>query len=109
MNAYTPGPWEVGNLDRNGQRVVRGEIEVCTCWHHCVGSLEEQMEANARLIAAAPDDTVSLACAFAWDVGAGNRLEMTPEEFDECIEIRFAPEIEQLKKDVKPNPILVTP
>lgn len=52
---FTPGPWEVGDVDRNGQRIVRGEhIEVATCWHHSVGSIEKQMEANARLIAAAP-------------------------------------------------------
>lgn len=55
MSAHTPGPWEVGDLDRNGQRVVRGEMEVATCWHHCLGPLEPVMEANARLIAAAPD------------------------------------------------------
>lgn len=53
---HTPGPWEVGELDHNGQRIVRGEhIEICTCWHHSVGSIEKEMEANARLIAAAPD------------------------------------------------------
>ena len=53
---HTPGPWEVGCLDHAGQRIVRGEhIEICTCWHHSVGSIEKEMEANARLIAAAPD------------------------------------------------------
>jgi hypothetical protein len=56
MSAHTPGPWATDYLDRNGQRVVRGEhIEICTCWHHSVGSIEREMEANARLIAAAPD------------------------------------------------------
>ena len=54
--AHTPGPWEVAYLDHNGQRVVRAEhIEVCTCWHHSVGSIEKEMEVNARLIAAAPE------------------------------------------------------
>lgn len=75
-------------------------------------ALGQEAERLARLNIAmrvAMDDTVSLACAFAWDLGAGNRLEMTPEEFEECIKIRFAPEIEQLKKDVKPNPFLVKP
>lgn len=53
--AWTPGPWEIAEDDRNGQAVVRGEhTEVATCWHHCVGSLEKQMRANANLIAAAP-------------------------------------------------------
>jgi hypothetical protein len=42
-------------LDHAGQRVVRNEdIEICTCWHHSVGSIEREMEANAALIAAAP-------------------------------------------------------
>jgi hypothetical protein len=53
---HTPGPWELGDLDKNGQRIVRSEhIEICTCWHHCVRSIEREMEGNARLIAAAPD------------------------------------------------------
>lgn len=60
--------------------------------------LGQEAERLARLNIAmrvAMDDTVSLACAFAWDVGAGNRLEMTPEEFDECIKIRFGPSVVQ--------------
>jgi hypothetical protein len=53
---HTPGPWCVGDLDQHGQRIVRQEhIEIATCWHHSVGSIEQEMEANARLIAAAPD------------------------------------------------------
>lgn len=52
---HTPGPWMVGDLDHAGQRMVSGEhIEICTCWHHGVASIEREMEANARLIAAAP-------------------------------------------------------
>src|SRR5579863_9751596 len=44
---HTEGPWEVGDLDKNGQRIVRAEhIEIATCWHHCVGSIEKEMEAN---------------------------------------------------------------
>lgn len=63
---HTPGSWSLGDLDHNGQRVVRAEhIEVATCWHHCVGGLEAQMEANARLIAASPD----LLEALDWLVG----------------------------------------
>lgn len=53
---HTPGPWEIAEDDIHGQAVVRGEhTEIATCWHHCVGSLEIEMRANARLIAAAPD------------------------------------------------------
>jgi len=54
--SYTPGPWTVAYRDTNGQAVVKAEhIEVATCWHHCVGAIEKEMEVNARLIAAAPD------------------------------------------------------
>lgn len=53
---HTPGPWCVSEDDASGQAVVRGEhIEIATCWHHCVGSIEIEMRANARLVAAAPD------------------------------------------------------
>lgn len=53
---HTPGPWGVAYLDSNGQAVVKAEhIEIATCWHHCVESIEKEMHANARLIAAAPD------------------------------------------------------
>lgn len=53
--AFTHGPWFVTDDDSVGQAVVRNaDIEVCTCWHHCVGSIEKEMRANARLIAAAP-------------------------------------------------------
>ena len=53
---HTPGPWRVAYLDCNGQSVVMSEhIEIATCWHHSVGSIEKEMHANARLIAAAPD------------------------------------------------------
>jgi hypothetical protein len=56
LGTHTPGPWALGERDENDQRIVRSEhIEICTCWHHCVGNIERQMEANARLIAAAPD------------------------------------------------------
>lgn len=62
--------------------------------------LGQEAERLARLnialhtaLRTALDDTASWACAFAWDVGAGNRLEMTPEEFDECIKVRFGPSV----------------
>jgi len=49
----TPGPWEVDYLDKNGQRVIRQEhIEIATFWHHSVGSIEKEMEANAALVVA---------------------------------------------------------
>jgi hypothetical protein len=55
MAKHSPGPWVVGRLDRHGQRMVESDwIEIATCWHHSVGSIEQEMEANARLIAASP-------------------------------------------------------
>lgn len=60
---------------------------------HALGSEAERLARVNLAVKVALDDTVSLACAFAWDVGAGNRIEMTPEEFDECIKIRFAPSV----------------
>ena len=74
--------------------------------------LGQEAERLARLNIAmrvAMDDTVSLACAFAWDIGAGNRLEMTPEEFDECIKIRFGPSVVAQAGKGFSEPKLVTP
>jgi hypothetical protein len=66
VSAHTPGPWMTSEHDANGQRIVRGEhIEVATCWHHSVGSIEKEMEANAALIAAAPDMLAALEQALA--------------------------------------------
>lgn len=54
--AGTDGPWHEAYDDDNGQAVVSGEhTEICTCWHHSVGSIEKQMHANARRIARLPD------------------------------------------------------
>jgi len=64
---HTPGPWREAYNDENGQAVVSGEnSEIATCWHHCVGALEQQMRANARLIAAAPDLLRELADLVDW-------------------------------------------
>lgn len=75
LSEATPGPWREAYLDQNDQRVVRAaHFEICTCWHHCVGSIENEMEANARLVALAPDLAAALieaekALAYfsAWD------------------------------------------
>ncbi len=64
---HTPGPWSPAYLDHAGQRVVKGEhIEICTCWHHSVMSIEKEMEANARIIAAAPDMFEALDRSLSW-------------------------------------------
>ena len=57
----TPGPWCIGELDNNGQRIINGpEIELATLWHHCVGSIEKEMEANAAFIVEACNNYESL-------------------------------------------------
>lgn len=65
---HTKGPWEIGYKDNADQAVIwgKGAQEVCTCWHHCVKSLEIEMEANARLIAAAPELYEWLKIATEW-------------------------------------------
>ena len=60
---------------------------------HALGQEAERLGRVNLAIRQAMDDTVSLACAFAWDVGAGNRLELTNEEFEESIKIRFGPSV----------------
>lgn len=56
MTKHTPGPWAVGAGNVNAEATVDAEhTQVCTCHHHCVGSIEKEMHANAALIAAAPD------------------------------------------------------
>ena len=71
----TPGPWEVDYLDKNGQRVIWQEhIEIATLWHHSVGSIEKEMEANAALVVAmrnALPDLLDLATASLAREGEG--------------------------------------
>lgn len=77
---HTPGPWRVGDLNRNGERVVLAEhIEICTCWHHCVSSIEAEMEINARLIAAAPEMYETLLTIADFAVGHGDVCEIIAE------------------------------
>ncbi len=56
MSDHTPGPWSVGRLDLNEQRKIFGsshELVATAAWE--LDSQHPTMEANARLIAAAPD------------------------------------------------------
>ena len=89
MNAerkWMPGPWEIGDLDAAGQRMVRQEhLEICTCWHHGVGSIEKEMEANARLIAAAPDMYEALKAA-----GNSAGFQYMPAETREKIDVALS-------------------
>lgn len=53
---HTKAPWRVDGVDNCAQPIVSAEhFEIATCWHHGVGSIEQEAHANAHLIAAAPD------------------------------------------------------
>ncbi len=62
MITHIPGSWGIGGLDRHEQRTVIDEDGsiVCVCCHECVTSKVPQMEANAKLIAMAPELLSSL-------------------------------------------------
>ena len=85
---WTPGDWASDYLDQNGQRVVSGQhIEICTCWHHSVGSIEKEMEANAHLIAAAPELAEAVRAALAISdkyVGDEGRTAECQAVYDQC-------------------------
>lgn len=56
VNEATPGPWYVGEDDRNEQATVYGDNGrfVALCPHECVGAIIPEMRANAALIADVP-------------------------------------------------------
>ncbi len=63
--AATPGPWETQGLDKAGQAIVGNKyIELFTCWHHSVGSIEKEMRSNATFIALANPATILELCAL---------------------------------------------
>lgn len=63
--AATPGPWETQGLDKAGQAIVGNkDIELFTCWHHSVGSIEKEMRSNAEFIALANPATILELCAL---------------------------------------------
>ena len=88
MSEHTPGPWET---DRNNVH----SAQIATI-HHCLNNdwvevwspnafaaSEEEMEANARLIAAAPDLLEALQAALEYDyhaAAAGSARQMVIEE-----------------------------
>lgn len=63
MKAHTSGPWMIAPVSAEGNRKIFGAGDkgnhVCTVWHKGKpgydGSRPEEAEANARLIAAAPE------------------------------------------------------
>lgn len=61
------GPWGVEGKDDKGQSVIANEhIELATLWHHSVGAIEKEMEANAAyIVAAQPQNILCLLDAYA--------------------------------------------
>ena len=81
--AGTPGPWWPGRLDHAEQREVRAEhIEIATCWHHGVTSIEVQMEANARRIVACVNACVGMSTKWLEErEGTYSLMEMVGWDF----------------------------
>ena len=50
---HTPGPWKISKLDRTVISPCNNEFDIADTWKHDRGKTKAQ--ANARLIAAAPD------------------------------------------------------
>jgi hypothetical protein len=69
VTGHTPTPWNVGELDRNGQRIIRNnDLEIATLWHHSVVEIAEQMEANAEFICRAVNSHDQLVEALDWSM-----------------------------------------
>lgn len=94
---HTPGPWEVtpnGGIAGNGQNVVCNDISTLLNYGGLpIGNGFGEAEANARLIAAAPDLLAALQAlrgAFVHIPGddAGNKVRTAI--FDKCPNVRAA-------------------
>lgn len=59
---HTPGPWDIRDTILSGRRGVYGQIGlIAVLAEHDIGAVEwEQGDANARLIAAAPEMLAAL-------------------------------------------------
>ena len=64
---HTPGPWRINTrLSRNGAPVISGDgRDIAKALYH-MGSEDPEVDANARLIAAAPELLAALETALAW-------------------------------------------
>lgn len=54
MHKHTPGPWVVKD-DGEGPHIMAGEIDIATAVGPFANGQQQEAEANARLIAAAPE------------------------------------------------------
>ena len=63
--AHTPGPWHEGDLEESGNILITDEqgVTVATCWQQPLDP-PEWVDANARLISAAPTLLEALERAF---------------------------------------------
>ena len=92
MSKHTPGPWEAHNGEVTTPRENgRSYRRIAAVQDYGLGSLKEVDEANARLMAAAPD---MLACieafctAYAPDDGGETSWEALNDVLETALEIR---------------------
>jgi len=86
MSNHTPGPWTLGETDRNEQPTVvalDGGVLVAVCAHECITSLIPEAIANARLIAAAPDLLEALKAIIA---ELRRVRDVKPEQWDALVD-----------------------
>lgn len=88
---HTPGPWIIEEVD-DGQAVISAEskkwIDFARVWVVTDGSTDKEGEANARLIAAAPELLEACLAMIEWDdrekdhaVSFENRIELCTQAF----------------------------
>lgn len=81
--SHTPGPWEI--RDSNMRTIEAPGGSICTPSGHCLkGRPDEELEANARLIAAAPD--LLEACKQVLDAQVANDQSQWEHLLDEALE-----------------------
>jgi hypothetical protein len=62
LEGVTEGPYQEYPDDQNDQAVIGGaHFEIATFWHHCVGSIEKEMRANAAFVLWAFENAPALA------------------------------------------------
>lgn len=89
MSKHTPGPWEAGNGEVTTQQIEgRSFRRIAAVQDYGMGCLPEVDEANAHLIAAAPDLLESLRRLL--DCCELNLDEMEPETLLRIYEARAA-------------------
>lgn len=80
---HTPGPWKT---DKSGVNVLDPRERVEYVIAFCKGSTLQEVQSNARLIAAAPSMLLALETAWMALGGIVNRNECVQNAMDKCQE-----------------------